>query len=922
MTKIDQFYEDVLPPKGNYYLATNTPDSKLQQKKFSDRDTLVAALTLLGQTQRNVYFATGTFGNSRTLAEVDQKKCYYLDIDCGTGKHYHSTTNALLGIRQAIADKILPQYSYMMFTGHGLHIYWALEAPISREQWDIGAKNLKTICIENELGADNAITGDSARIMRAPNSSNVKRAEAVKSCQIVANADLLHPTHLFRPKDIKYPDILAQAVGGDDLTKMQYSEVSSYSRGMFQKCGVMRRSLVEQGANDTEPLWNNIINTLSFTEDGAKFIQAVSEGHRGYSRGETLEKYQQKLGGSSAPTTCETFSGLDSCGNICSACEHKVTTPVMLGREEPAAQIQPAAVKAAALVIPEPWSIGPEGLRRYVGDDEDGRPKFEPTLPPNYSHQLLNLIRCANVGGEHMYKLVVLSVGGDTEIPFIDEMHDQKAWDKRLGNYGMVMTSPFNTRFRGFILGWLAKLQDAAATASQRHFGWSDDHSTFAIGETIFSQGVGSVNHMVDKVMADKYAEVGTISEWIDKANKVITDRPESAAILATSLAAPLVGFTGDPGCVFSAHGESGTGKTTIMKIAQAMWGHPVKGMMSLDDTTNSMLNSLGVMRNLPAYWDEVRSSKEDGHLMKVVFRLSAGRERTRLTQNVQQRAVAEWQTILVTSSNISAMGTVANETRDSDAGIMRIFEITVPDIINSLGDLKVTKCYGSAGRVYAAYLSEHTDAVTEMVEQTEIALRKSLETTEPERFRVALLASMIVGAELGNKVLGLKFDMTQFIAYLKQEFTAMRDVSKGHREQYAMNSLLMRFINDMTPNRLVTDKMKKRGGGSVTTLGFPRNAAPIYVHIAQSGVCMVSKPQFDEWVDIHVGIKSHKVKEEINKLAGAKVIQKTLGSGTSHAAGRAYVYEIDMTHTSWKGMFDPLYAAQPQASNVAPISP
>jgi len=414
---------------------------------------------------------------------------------------------------------------------------------------------------------------------------------------------------------------------------------------------------------------------------------------------------------------------------------------------------------------------------------------------------------------------------------------------------------------------------------------------------------------------------VGEVAEWIEKANKVIQDRPQSAAIVAASFAAPLIGFTGDPGCVLSIHGESGTGKTTIMKIAQALWGHPVKGMMSLDDTMASMLNSLGVMRNLPAYWDEVRSTKEDDKMMSIVFRLTSGRERTRLNSNIQQRAIQEWQTILVTSSNISALGTIASQTRDSDAGVMRVFETTMPDIENSLGDLKVTRCYGGGGRIYAKYLSEHTEEVRKAVSEAEAALKISLGATEPERFRLSLLASMIVGAQLGNTLLGLKFDMEPLIGFLKHEFVALRRISKSHREAYSMDNLVLQFINEMTPNRLVTDKLAGKGKATVQTITFPRNNNPVYVHIAQSGHCLINKPKFDEWVEEHIGIKGHKIKDEMKKLAGASVGQRTLGAGTSMATGRVYVYGIDMCNTNWGGVFDSLYQPLTQSSNVAAIS-
>lgn len=925
MTKIEKFYGDILPPTGNYYLAYATPDTKLQQKKFSDRDSLIAAITLLSTTPANIYHGTASYGSARTLKETQLKKCYYLDVDCGEGKVYDKPSDALRGVFAATAQHVLPPVTHIVKTGNGLHFYWALEEAIPKAEWDIGARNLKTICMEHELGADNAITADAARIMRAPGSSNVKDIASPKSCELIYSTGSLHGAGLFQPEKIEYPAELVAAVGEDDLTNLPYEEVPCFSRGIFEKCGVFQRSLIEGGANDSEPLWNNILNTLSFAEDGTKFIHGVSAEHRGYSEGDILEKYEQKVTGSTAPTTCQTIRGLDNCGAVCAECPHKVTSPLHLGRQEP----KPVEVivtteeyPQAEIELPDPYSIGADGLRRRTGTDEEGRPKFEPVLPPNFSHQIVVLLRSADIAHEHVYKLVLLHNEKTVEIPFLEELHDQKAWDKKLGEKGIIIASPFNGRFRGFIVAWLQELQKGMAGASQKHMGWADDLSSFGVGDQIYVKGEGSTNHMVDAVMRDKYIAVGELDEWRDKANKVIQDRPQSAAIIASSFAAPLIGFTGDPGCVFSIHGESGTGKTTIMKIAQAVWGHPVKGMMSLDDTVNSMLNSLGVMRNLPAYWDEVRSSKEDDRMMQIVFRLTSGRERTRLNANIQQRSIQEWQTILVTSSNISALGTIASQTRDSDAGIMRVFETTMPDIENSLGDLKVTRCYGAAGREFAIYLSTHTDEVRKLVSDAEAAMKLSLGATEPERFRVSLLAAMVVGAQLATKILGLKFDMASLIAFLKQEFIALRSISKSHRDAYSMENLVLQFINEMTPNRLVTDRLAGKGKSSVQMITFPRNAMPIYVHIAQSGECLLNKPKFDEWVELNIGIKGHKIKDEMKKLKGAYVGQRTLGAGTSMATGRGYVYGVNMADAGWCGVFDSLYQPLVQTTNVAPINP
>ena len=43
---------------------------------------------------------------------------------------------------------------------------------------------------------------------------------------------------------------------------------------------------------------------------------------------------------------------------------------------------------------------------------------------------------------------------------------------------------------------------------------------------------------------------------------------------------------------------KSGTGKSSAMQVAQAVWGHPIKGVNALNDTPNAVMHKLGKLRN------------------------------------------------------------------------------------------------------------------------------------------------------------------------------------------------------------------------------------------------------------------------------------------------------------------------------------
>lgn len=935
MNEIEKFYRDVLPPTGNYYLAISSPNSKLQQKQFADIESFIAAMMLLKGKDCNLYYATGNFTNSRTIADVQQKKCYYLDIDYGSdNKVYRTAKDAIDGLNEFVKSGDIPSPSYIVSTGHGFHAYWVLEETIPADQWLIGARNLKKFCIDNGLEADHGITGDVARILRAPGSKNVKDPTDPRAVKLFPMTEGVKPRvyggDLFAEGAGMFPE-LGKLIGDNDLSAMPIPIVSYSAKNIISNCGIFRKSFTEHGANDTGEIWGNELLILTFTEDGEKLKHRISDGHPEYTPALTDAKWNTKQNCGAAPTTCSFMSGLPGCGSICAVCPVKgsVTSPLHLGKVEQAAPsvipsvTVPGAPAAVALQLPTGYVQNNDGLWKRTGVDEDGQPTFEPVTPPLLNKKVVDLVVSMNTKYTHHYKLKMFATR-EFEIVFTgQELMDGSTWDKLLADKRMPLEDPWRKRFRNFIMAWLRELNDSSIKFGQSHFGWAEDHSAFAVGAKIYANGKTEDNDMADPVMQQKYGVAGSFSEWKAKADAVINDRPASAAIIAASLAAPLIGFTRDPGCVLSVHGDSGTGKTTVMKVGQTVWGHPVKSMMSLDDTALSMLNALGVMKNLPAFWDEVRSSSADERLMQTVFRLTAGRERSRLTSAVEQREVHEWQTILITSSNISALGTIASQTKDSDAGIMRIFEVTMPPIVNSLGDLNVTNCYGEAGRIYGEYLANNASAVQKTVEDTETAMRGSLVALEPERFRVSLVSALIAGAELGKSVLGLDFDIEALKKYLQTEFVKLRASSTQHRESYSASALLLQFINEMTPNRLLSDNMKGRGRGiPVTMLSYPKNNGPVYVHLSQTGECLVEKPHFDEWVERKVGLKSHKTKEEMLKVSGITVVQRSLAAGTQMATGRCYCYHVDMCDAGFSGVFDDLYQPMAQISNVKSIQP
>ena len=112
----------------------------------------------------------------RNQQNVIALKSLYLDIDFKGGDHGYDTPddaiNAIAGFLKASG---FPKPSMIVKSGGGLHIYFTLSRPLSREEWQPLAHALAEAGKRHGLKADWQVTTDSARILRIPGTTNNKQ---------------------------------------------------------------------------------------------------------------------------------------------------------------------------------------------------------------------------------------------------------------------------------------------------------------------------------------------------------------------------------------------------------------------------------------------------------------------------------------------------------------------------------------------------------------------------------------------------------------------------------------------------------------------------------------------------------------------------------------------------------------------------
>lgn len=337
------FYAALLPASGAYALFSVPENRHVWADSLDD----LVARTVQRQDQHSWYFAVGSFNeHTRKQANVLAKRAFYLDIDAGPekvaaieqriadGKAPESARNTVyLTQREALAAVV--QFSkdsglapsFIVSSGAGLHIYYALDADVTAEAWAPVAERLKNVCRLRGLRADPTSTCDSARILRPVgalhrNGNRVTVLKATgKTWSLAAFAALLRveepaPARRFEPKHDINDDVLGD-FRGPPVSALKIAE----------KCAALKEVADARG-DCVEPHWRAMIGLVKHCVEGAEQAHNWSNGYAGYSFDETQEKFDRYEAG---PTTCSKF---EEYTDACLACPHrgKIKSPITLGR--------------------------------------------------------------------------------------------------------------------------------------------------------------------------------------------------------------------------------------------------------------------------------------------------------------------------------------------------------------------------------------------------------------------------------------------------------------------------------------------------------------------------------------------------------------------------------------------------------------
>ena len=917
--------------------ACQSVDEMLRAVSFAQKGKDTMDIYVCMSSQRMAELKTSTKGHNYKAAKRDANgavhlRSLYIDIDVKE-KGYPTIEEAIKAFSDFIRVAALPRPTVIVMSGSGgMHIYWTLDIALTRQEWQPLANALSEATRRHGLKVDTNCTVDSARILRIPETLNHK-IEPKGSVKLMKKS--------VQAFDIPLADMMialqpymseANAPSGfDALTPRGKLEgyVSELSAGIEKReakpvqlqdvreqCGFIEEALSTGGANFEYPLWHLTTLISTFAEDGRTLAHEMAKGHKNYTFQGTEEHYNQTL------TAKEQRNlGWPKCSSIQSAgCSHCATCPLF------AAGKSPLNVARTAPSPLTPDSDLPPGYqrdqhRRIIRLSTDEKGEVQQYLVSPY----------AMVDGwvqQHPWTLHFQTrldhEPKDTSISVTMVDINSDGMTKRLGAQGIGVKRRESLGLQEFLVSWMKTLQNIKGrVVTAQPFGWAHEGGKivgFCYGGKVWGPNEPRAAASPDPVLERQYTPVGELAKWREAADLITQQgRPALDMFIATAFAAPLLTFTGHSGCLSSAYStESGIGKSTAMQVAQAVWGHPIRGVQGLDDTANSVINKVGSTKNLPLFWDELKTEADSIKFVNFAFKITGGKEKSRLHGDGTQRELGSWQTIIMVASNDSLLDYVSRATKTTTAGIYRVFEYTVAPprlgaakisagvMSRTVGDL--ANNFGNAGLVYAEYLGKNWQTTRDMVAQLQDSLIAKLSAKNDERFWVANIACCIVGATLSNRLGLTSIDVRALTKFMLDTMEGMRNVVKqtpaDMRSGTAISTVMQSFFTHIRARHLLMVKRTPLGKrvrgrpriGAIEYMGAIDRLEGVYSQIAtEDKVMHISRTFFREWL-IKNNYSPSIVMAALVTQWGTSEVQGTLGVGTPLAGFAEPLIELDLS--------------------------
>ena len=784
------FLAAVLPTSGVYCTAEiSTP--KREHVFVNTIDDLYNAAMAFDGKGYNTFFALATFDDKkkRTADSALKMRSLFLDIDCGKGKDYENKTQAATALDLFLGDTDLNTLGtpWIVSSGGGLHVYFPLEEEVDIAVWKPVAENLKRLAKKHSFNIDASVTGDTARILRVPDTHNYKEAKprkvSIKVKGSVFNLDAISTLLKERIGEDAYEVVPALQLPGQrpklapNANSVKLIENSATYFKNITTCAQINYYKEHAAEDGMEPLWRGILSIAKHCDDGVEEGLALSAMHP-----YEIDRHNEKWHAIKGPYGCLKLDEANP--GVCSTCPHynKFTNPLALGREIKVdneqkevvierLQEEETVIAPQTITRPTPpkgFNFGASGgvfMDRMVEDEQGGKSRKQVMLLP-YD---LFAVDVLNNNGDHLVHLVAFRPEGAVDILIPQKSIVSKDETvKALANQNIIASfgSGNDKNLFDYIRGCVEFISaNKRAVKVPNNCGWQAD-KTFVYNSRIMSADGSEVyvpTPALDNINQSTIP-IGTLDNWRRVFNMLIAK--EEWHILAMALVGPaslLMNFTKYNGCVYHlGSSESGTGKSLTLELAASFFGHPERYRVTQSTSIVASQQRQGLLNSLPFIIDETTSkSREDFEwLPEFLLDLTQGKGKDRMKQGSNEERIntSTWQLLVLLSSNTHVMDFLSGARKHASQGEMfRILELQMNKKLRwtseegkTLGLLKDN--YGVVGLELIRWLVQNRDTAKSLLKETQEKLKQEFDSNDDERYWTAGNACILTMVQLLGK--------------------------------------------------------------------------------------------------------------------------------------------------------------------------
>ena len=256
---------------------------------------------------------------------------------------------------------------------------------------------------------------------------------------------------------------------------------------------------------------------------------------------------------------------------------------------------------------------------------------------------------------------------------------------KKLANAGVIISTSFRANFDDAINAVNAaanNTENGFVTWEHRCIGWHTikGEKVYLGADSVGMTG-GIVSHFDNTGISvnRQIKKAGTLNGWVDAVEKFVIGKRINETVLAASFAGILRGlYTDEPfskqGLVLNIFGESGNGKTTLVRAAHSIFSSP-DTFQSYNGTSNALIQTMAERGEMVSAVDDICQGGKK-NVLDLIFNAASGIEKNRCQNNGKSRHQKEF-CGTITTTNVTP---ILRLTGENVGQLRRVIEVGITD--------------------------------------------------------------------------------------------------------------------------------------------------------------------------------------------------------------------------------------------------